>query len=961
MKKFWVLVLSFQVFFALQSFAQKSSPSYRSAGQMDANNIKTIFTNAGVIGQPSNIGPMVSWKYLHNGYFGDLSILIGVELPVKDYTGDGIPDILHEVIITPVNRPGGGNTNGINGQFGGFEPDSGYFNPNLNVTGEGVAISNLPETWPTVWPDHPEYGSNAWDGFFGKDSLAGDQEAYFQMDDREDAKFYKLYKFLPDPSDTTRYGFGITVNVRYIELKNPLFQDVLFRVYDIKNESKYNYSKVVFGNLAGTYIGGTGDEYNDDVVYFDSTNNIIYGWDKEPGLGIPYVRPVANPYWQPNPYAVGTTGETFLQSPNNNKISGYDYFVPAGAINMAGNIDMWNKLTKLYPPPPGDTLYGEDGDYLYGSNVFPLNSGETKRIASVLIFGNNKTDVLNKSQLAQILWYNNFNINNIYSGISLQGMSKHISISGTQNIQWTSKNSGGFVDIWYSSDAGGSWTNVVRDAPNNGTYSWNTSLFKDCSFGKLKIIIKDNNKNMYGINESNYFSVNNTGNASPFTKILNTEFDSSNVFTDLSHNFKILVGDNKSDSLLCKVYYNFATDTNYYFSQQFYVHQDTSAQTVPVNFNDIPNFDLLRIKLEVVDGAESFSDATPFFNKQTPRQYINTSNYNKVSGYAQVPIKIVKVDPAHFTGDDYQITFDDTTSNSQKTFSVYDLTKKNYVLKNSPLIPFAESPVFDGLSLYTEDVNVELDTIKSHWSRLSNNNLTYTFLQPNFLYSLNIKTHEDPFDYMLVFSNSYNDTSNSLSTVLGTNSLVRKKVNFRLYDITNKNSPVRIQFGFVEYHNIKVDTLSNLDVVYLSNANGSIISWYIAFFGADTANVPAAGDTLFLYTTKGITHYDTLDIFGLPADVKPTKQLPVTFSLDQNYPNPFNPATIIQYSIPKTANVSLKVYDILGREITTLVNGERSVGTYKAEFNAGKFSSGVYFYQLRAGDFVSTKKMILLK
>jgi hypothetical protein len=89
--------------------------------------------------------------------------------------------------------------------------------------------------------------------------------------------------------------------------------------------------------------------------------------------------------------------------------------------------------------------------------------------------------------------------------------------------------------------------------------------------------------------------------------------------------------------------------------------------------------------------------------------------------------------------------------------------------------------------------------------------------------------------------------------------------------------------------------------------------------------------------------------------------LPTNFSLSQNYPNPFNPTTIISYSIPKSAVVTLKVYDVLGKEIAILINGNQNVGTYNVSFDASHFSSGVYFYQLMSGNYTSIKKMIILK
>ena len=85
------------------------------------------------------------------------------------------------------------------------------------------------------------------------------------------------------------------------------------------------------------------------------------------------------------------------------------------------------------------------------------------------------------------------------------------------------------------------------------------------------------------------------------------------------------------------------------------------------------------------------------------------------------------------------------------------------------------------------------------------------------------------------------------------------------------------------------------------------------------------------------------------------------YSLSQNHPNPFNPTTEISYSIPRETFVELKVYDLLGKEVASLVNKEKPAGNYKVSFNAGYLSSGIYFYTLRAGKYIETKKMILLK
>jgi hypothetical protein len=113
------------------------------------------------------------------------------------------------------------------------------------------------------------------------------------------------------------------------------------------------------------------------------------------------------------------------------------------------------------------------------------------------------------------------------------------------------------------------------------------------------------------------------------------------------------------------------------------------------------------------------------------------------------------------------------------------------------------------------------------------------------------------------------------------------------------------------------------------------------------------------------------EVLDIVTGVEDDKSIVNEFNLEQNYPNPFNPSTSIKYQVSSISQVILKVYDVLGNEVTTLVNEEKSAGVYKVEFsakggsasggNAYNLPSGIYFYKLQAGDFVEIKKMILLK
>jgi hypothetical protein len=114
---------------------------------------------------------------------------------------------------------------------------------------------------------------------------------------------------------------------------------------------------------------------------------------------------------------------------------------------------------------------------------------------------------------------------------------------------------------------------------------------------------------------------------------------------------------------------------------------------------------------------------------------------------------------------------------------------------------------------------------------------------------------------------------------------------------------------------------------------------------------------LFAGTPDGIFR----SVQSVTTCIEEMERLPSNFLLNQNHPNPFNPSTKISYSIPERSNVSLKVFDLLGSEVSELFNGEIEAGSYEINFDALLLPSGVYFYQLKAGDYRETKKMILLR
>ena len=133
-------------------------------------------------------------------------------------------------------------------------------------------------------------------------------------------------------------------------------------------------------------------------------------------------------------------------------------------------------------------------------------------------------------------------------------------------------------------------------------------------------------------------------------------------------------------------------------------------------------------------------------------------------------------------------------------------------------------------------------------------------------------------------------------------------------------------------------------------------------------NIPSFNNlesVFFINDAKGwaVGELGTIITYDGPVTFESSNsKVPIEYSLSQNYPNPFNPSTTIEYSIPERTNVKLTVINIVGEEVTTLVNRTMDAGNYSVEFSAkGGLPSGVYFYSLQAGNFMTSKKMVLLK
>jgi hypothetical protein len=293
----------------------QSGREYRRTAVHNGNQVRTVFGNWGVIGQPSTGGPRGAWKNDNDGYLGDVSPFVGAEVKLGATT-------FHSVVTCPVDRPTQlRDEDPSTGKQWTFEPVAGYLNSNQ----QKIAMSTDKNSWPQTWPDKLNDASdpgwkNSWNGYFGK-KINADQESYFVMDDNNDERF-NLAKnntlgiaFRPNAKNASRNGLGLEVRVRGMQWAQFLAKDNIFWLYEITNTGTTDYAKVVFGMLVGTYVGVTGSddrpgEYDDDWSFYDVTTNITYTGD--------FPRDNSrNPLWVGG---VGMVGYAFLESPGN----GYD-------------------------------------------------------------------------------------------------------------------------------------------------------------------------------------------------------------------------------------------------------------------------------------------------------------------------------------------------------------------------------------------------------------------------------------------------------------------------------------------------------------------------------------------------------------------------------------------------------------------------------------------------------------
>lgn len=358
--------------------------------------------------------------------------------------------------------------------------------------------------------------------------------------------------------------------------------------------------------------------------------------------------------------------------------------------------------------------------------------------------------------------------------------------------------------------------------------------------------------------------------------------------------------------------------------------------------------------------------------------FLNENKYEHPQGRTTSDITVFVTDSLKLNGSEYEVSFDST---AQKVLS---MTVKNMtegrtsysgLLLNKSDNVFYATPAIDGIIVNVKPVfSLTLNTAKSYFRNTTESNLNFRIDKP-----ASGKPLLAPIDVAVIWNKT--DTAGGkylfpADTAFNTSMKKDIVIPFKVWNITDNQKIDCLIPEPAATKNKKWDPNENIIIItpegYRSISSNTHVQIYPQI-PSGSVILPSQGDTNYIFTSRPLTSLDRFSFKAtggdLVVDVENNDVVNKDFCLYQNYPNPFNPATFISYKIPADSFVELKVYDILGKEVMTLVNEVQKAGSYKKEITGRStaMSSGVYFYRLMAKStagarsFVQTRKMVYLK
>jgi predicted esterase len=532
--------------------------------------------------------------------------------------------------------------------------------------------------------------------------------------------------------------------------------------------------------------------------------------------------------------------------------------------------------------------------------------------------------------------------------IRLTSLATPMVVSGDVPVTWTTAAAGDSVELWFSSNGGDTWARIAGPLPDRGSYLWKTDSVADCVFGRLKVALRREDGVCCGLSTSAMFCINNASDGQPGVRILNTEFYSDPLFDQDSLDLRLVIGDPEFGPVDVQIVYETAVGGPAEGVASFPTQGDTTVQVRRIGLAGLGNSDAGVLKVLVSDGTSIGSAATPPFVKRTPRTEGPRADHVKGVSGADVFVNVVA--PGQLTGHAYRVTFRQTRS-APPVYDVFDVTDSTMRVSNiGGLDGHTESPAFDGVRLLVRDYPAaKADLDSSRWIR-GLASITANIFVPARITGTG---HPYPYDYLLTLSDTFVDTS---IAAFGLDAVPMK---FLAHNLT-LDSQADVCF-FDGDGDGTISAMDEVDFLERDSLGAYQLSWAVFFVAGEGDTLPVPGDQFLLKTIKPLTSADVFEFTtptasGITADLVPTTPV-----LEQNYPNPFNPSTTIRYALPERSFVTLVMYNILGQRVVTLAEGEREAGYHEVRFEASGLASGVYLYRLRAGTFVQTKKLSLVR
>ncbi len=362
-----------------------------------------------------------------------------------------------------------------------------------------------------------------------------------------------------------------------------------------------------------------------------------------------------------------------------------------------------------------------------------------------------------------------------------------------------------------------------------------------------------------------------------------------------------------------------------------------------------------------------------------PQAVIGTKTYEHPGGNTTARFYVHVMDSTQLTGNEYELSFPSVAGEIAvaqiKNTTTDEIIVSNYSLNKGEGI-FYLTPEFDGVAVEIQpNFTFDLDRDRSYFVNNSGTNINYTIGQGFGSAKL------APIDIALIWGSTDTLSDGNYAAPLDTayNSTGTKLVEcpFYVWNMTDGEKMDLVVLESSTSANLRWDYSENVGFLTPAKYEPNFPQYHASLnftVPSENAVLPSAGDTNFVFTKRPLTVEDKFifktDRTYITTGVNSSSLTPNEFKLYQNYPNPFNPTTTIEYQIPydvengkfaSTTRIKLVVYDILGREVATLVDKQQKPGTYKVLFDASNLASGVYFYKLKVGNYSANKKMLFVK